>query len=62
MVLQRSFPASPFHVGSAWEGWQKIVRSYVGEELTHISDILPALSGVASRIQCEELGWYVAGL
>ena len=45
-----------------WQGWTDIVSAYMRKELTQPFDILPALSGIASRLQCQELGSYIAGL
>ena len=45
-----------------WEGWTMVLRPYVTKDLTVSTDILPALSGVAARMQCSELGRYIAGL
>ncbi|KAK5951392.1 hypothetical protein OHC33_007448 [Knufia fluminis] len=45
-----------------WEAWTMILRPYITKDLTVSTDILPALAGVAARMQRHELGQYVAGL
>ncbi|KAF2136519.1 uncharacterized protein K452DRAFT_343063 [Aplosporella prunicola CBS 121167] len=45
-----------------WEGWKLVVGPYARKELTQPSDVLPALAGMAARMQSERLGRYVAGL
>ncbi|PVH72003.1 HET-domain-containing protein, partial [Cadophora sp. DSE1049] len=47
---------------SMWDGWTAIVNQYVRKDITYPIDILPALAGMASRVDCDELGRYVAGL
>ncbi|KAG4426096.1 hypothetical protein IFR04_000803 [Cadophora malorum] len=47
---------------SMWDGWMAIVNQYVRKDITYPTDILPALAGMAGRVDCEELGRYVAGL
>jgi hypothetical protein len=45
-----------------WEGWQMVVSPYAQKDITNSLDVLPALAGIASRVQSHELGQYVAGL
>jgi hypothetical protein len=42
--------------------WRDIVQEYTDAKLTKASDILPALSGLSSRMSMLSLGRYVAGL
>lgn len=49
-------------VTTAWDGWKVVVSPYIQKDITNPLDILPALAGLASRVQSDELGQYVAGL
>lgn len=49
-------------VENSWDGWQRIVGPYAQKDITNPLDILPALAGLASRAQSDDLGQYVAGL
>lgn len=42
--------------------WRYLTCIYSGMGLTNPSDIFPALSGIASKFQCLELGRYIAGI
>ncbi|KAL8704125.1 MAG: hypothetical protein Q9201_002709 [Fulgogasparrea decipioides] len=42
--------------------WREIVQSYTMARLTYPSDSLPALSGIAQRLQHTDWGEYLAGL
>lgn len=53
--------AGKYYVNS-WVGWRTVVSDYSKKRLTDSHDVLPALSGVSSRLQCEELGTFMAGL
>jgi Heterokaryon incompatibility protein (HET) len=50
------------HYVDSWVGWRTVVTDYSKNRLTNRRDILPALAGIASQLQCAELGIYVAGL
>jgi hypothetical protein len=45
-----------------WDLWQDIVMAYSKRSLTRSSDKLPAVSGIASKIQSHTLSKYFAGL
>jgi hypothetical protein len=53
--------AGKYYVNS-WAGWRTVVTGYLKNRLTDSRDVLPALSGISSRLQCEELGAFYAGL
>ena len=53
--------AGKYYVNS-WAGWRTVVTDYSKNRLTDSRDVLPALSGISSRLQCEELGHFYAGL
>jgi hypothetical protein len=42
--------------------WYNMLEHYTKLQLTYPSDIFPALSGLATGLQAEELGRYLAGL
>lgn len=46
----------------AWELWANVLENYGTRKLTYQSDLLPALSGLARRLQEAGLGTYLAGL
>ena len=64
-VLRRVFQGMGLRMGEKgelWERWYDLVRVYSGLEFTYWSDVLPALSGVASLVG-DATGWrYLAGL
>jgi hypothetical protein len=45
-----------------WELWTNILKHYTTRKLTYESDFLPALSGLATRLQQADMGTYLAGL
>ncbi|SPJ92121.1 uncharacterized protein FTOL_13665 [Fusarium torulosum] len=45
-----------------WDMWDNLVETYSRRELTYITDKLPALSGVASRVQEVTQSRYIAGM
>ncbi len=49
-------------VGAALEVWRDVVKIYSGKRLTFARDILPALSGLASKWSALGCGQYLAGL
>lgn len=44
------------------QAWAKIVEEYASLDITNLSDTLPALSGLAKRIQSSVSGQYFAGM
>jgi hypothetical protein len=46
----------------AWDLWANVLENYSTRKLTLQSDLLPALSGLARRLQDAGLGTYLAGL
>jgi hypothetical protein len=44
---------------TAWDRWKMVVSPYIQKDITNPLDILPALAGLASRAQSDELGQYV---
>lgn len=48
--------------GDIEEQWQAVVRQYSGLNLSHASDKLPALAGIAQKFQAELRCDYLAGL
>lgn len=53
--------AGKYYIKS-WAGWRTVVTDYSKNRLTDSRDVLPALSGISSRLQCPELGAFYAGL
>jgi hypothetical protein len=47
---------------NSWVGWRIVVANYSKNHLTDSRDVLPALAGVSSRLQCSEFGKFLAGL
>jgi hypothetical protein len=47
---------------NAWEAWTTVVTPFIRMSLTYRTDALPAVAGIASRFDGQELGNYVAGL
>ncbi|OCL09915.1 HET-domain-containing protein, partial [Glonium stellatum] len=60
-IIQDIFAPTSF-APNEWEGWKMIVSPYIRKDLTDPRDVLPALAGVASRVQCDKLGRYFVGL
>lgn len=46
----------------AWDLWANVLENYTTRKLTYQSDLLPALSGLARRLQEAGMGTYLAGL
>jgi len=45
-----------------WQYWRNLICSYSGRDITYRTDVLPALSGLASQIASITGGTYLAGL
>jgi len=60
-IIRKDFTAIGL-AKDAWEGWTMFAAPYIQKDITKSLDILPALAGVASRMQTAELGQYIAGL
>lgn len=59
-ILQEDFTPVSW-VDNVWDGWITILRPYVTKDVTYPTDVLPALAGLASRMQ-PKFGRYVCGL
>lgn len=59
-ILREDFEHSR-SIHSVWDGWTTILRPYITKDITYPADILPALAGLASRMQ-SKFGRYVSGL
>lgn len=55
-------PAKSFFDLDAHEFWLHAVAKFAARKLTIPTDRLPAIAGLASRIACDEMGEYYAGL
>jgi hypothetical protein len=60
--LLARYQSSPRPYCSVSEFWESSVESFSGMKLTRPTDRLPAISGLAQKMHCEELGAYCAGL
>lgn len=58
-ALQKPKEISDIAFGTLWNG---VVHGYSGKQFTHDNDVLPALSGIARRLECLKPGTYLAGL
>ncbi|KAK7179144.1 hypothetical protein DPSP01_012204 [Paraphaeosphaeria sporulosa] len=47
---------------AVWDAWHRVVEQYSRRTLTHLNDKLPAISGIACKIQKATSSRYIAGL
>jgi len=71
--LRKPYPTTPALIPKAiakkskrseavWEAWHRIVEQYSTRDLTVSDDKLPAISGIAAKIQAATESMYIAGL